>query len=126
MCAKALAQGRLNLSLPVPTGPGHKVQLLNVQAFIQDGDYGVQVVLQAGQGLVFALARAREQTFSDIAYLLTCNCIAVCWMNNKHRKTLAAIFSDPVKPNIAWDDIEALFLACGGVVEEGRGHGSGS
>lgn len=42
-------------------------------------------------------------------------------MNSKHRKTLNAIFTDPVKSDIKWSDIEALFIACGGVVEEARG-----
>ena len=42
-------------------------------------------------------------------------------MNNKHRKTLSAIFADPVRSGIAWADIEALFTACGGEVSEGRG-----
>lgn len=42
-------------------------------------------------------------------------------MNSKHRKTLKAIFADPVKSDIKWSDIEALFIACGGVVEEARG-----
>ena len=42
-------------------------------------------------------------------------------MNSKHRKTLEAIFTDPVRPDIKWADIEALFIACGGLIEEGRG-----
>lgn len=42
-------------------------------------------------------------------------------MNSKHRKTLNAIFADPVKSDIKWTAIEALFIACGGVVEEARG-----
>lgn len=42
-------------------------------------------------------------------------------MNNKHRKTLAAIFADPVSPSIAWADIEALFRALGAEISEGRG-----
>jgi hypothetical protein len=42
-------------------------------------------------------------------------------MNTRHRRTLEAIFADPVRANIAWTDIEALFLACGGDVSEGRG-----
>jgi hypothetical protein len=42
-------------------------------------------------------------------------------MNSKHRKTLEAIFADPVKSDIKWADIERLFIACGGVVEEARG-----
>lgn len=42
-------------------------------------------------------------------------------MNNSHRRTLSAIFSDPVSPAIAWRDIESLFKACGGIIKEGRG-----
>lgn len=42
-------------------------------------------------------------------------------MNNKHRKTLAAIFALPVIPSIAWADIEALFRALGAEISEGRG-----
>jgi len=42
-------------------------------------------------------------------------------MNNRHRKTLQAVFRDPVANSIAWDDIEALLIACGCRVLEGRG-----
>ena len=42
-------------------------------------------------------------------------------MNSKHRKTLAAIFADPVLSSILWADIESLFLACGAEISEGRG-----
>jgi hypothetical protein len=42
-------------------------------------------------------------------------------VNNKHRKTLAAIFADPVSPSIAWDDIESLLRALGAEILEGRG-----
>ncbi len=42
-------------------------------------------------------------------------------MNNKHRKTLAAIFADPVSPAIPWEDIEALFRALDAEISEGRG-----
>jgi len=42
-------------------------------------------------------------------------------MNSKHRKTLAAIFADPVSPSILWKDIESLFAACGAKITEGRG-----
>jgi len=34
-------------------------------------------------------------------------------MQSKHRKTLAAIFSDPVSGNMEWRRIEALLLALG-------------
>ena len=50
---------------------------------------------------------------------LKCGIIAL--MNSKHRKTLEAIFSSPVKADLKWADIEALFKACGGVIEEARG-----
>lgn len=42
-------------------------------------------------------------------------------MNRKHRKTLEAIFSEPVRANVPWKDIEVLFLALGAEVSEGRG-----
>lgn len=42
-------------------------------------------------------------------------------MNNKQRKTLVRIFTDPVKAGILWKDIESLFLALGGEVSEGNG-----
>lgn len=42
-------------------------------------------------------------------------------MNSKHRKTLEAIFSDPVNGNIEWSRIEALFIASGCAVVEGSG-----
>lgn len=42
-------------------------------------------------------------------------------MNSKHQKTLAKIFSDPVKSDIPWKDIESLFLALGGQISEGNG-----
>lgn len=42
-------------------------------------------------------------------------------MDSKHRKTLEAIFEKPVRANIAWIDIEALFVALGAEVTEGSG-----
>jgi hypothetical protein len=42
-------------------------------------------------------------------------------LSSRHRKTLSAIFADPVKANIAWDDIESLLNASGAVVTEGNG-----
>jgi hypothetical protein len=42
-------------------------------------------------------------------------------MNAKHRKTLVAIFADPVNGNIEWRRIEALFLALGARMVEGEG-----
>jgi hypothetical protein len=42
-------------------------------------------------------------------------------MNAKHRRTLEAIFTQPVPANIRWTDIEALFMALGAIRSEGRG-----
>lgn len=42
-------------------------------------------------------------------------------MNATHRKTLAAIFAQPVKADVRWRDIEALFVALGAEIAEGRG-----
>jgi hypothetical protein len=42
-------------------------------------------------------------------------------INNRQRKTLLAVFAMPTRANIAWTDIERLFLALGGTVKEGRG-----
>jgi hypothetical protein len=43
-------------------------------------------------------------------------------MTAKHRKTFQGIFDDPVRANILWTDIEALFLALG--VDKDTGSGS--
>ncbi len=42
-------------------------------------------------------------------------------MKAKNRKTLQAIFEDPVRANILWADIEDLLAACGAEISEGRG-----
>jgi HicA toxin of bacterial toxin-antitoxin, len=42
-------------------------------------------------------------------------------VNARHRATLAAIFSDPIRASISWKDVEALFLALGAMLSEGRG-----
>lgn len=42
-------------------------------------------------------------------------------MNNKHRKTLEAIYHNPVNGNIEWSRIESLLVAVGCVVIEGAG-----
>lgn len=42
-------------------------------------------------------------------------------MYNRQRKTLLAIFTDPVSGSIAWADVESLLLAIGCVVVEGSG-----
>jgi len=42
-------------------------------------------------------------------------------MRAKHRKTLTAIFSDPINGNMEWNKIEALFTALGCRAVEGAG-----
>jgi hypothetical protein len=42
-------------------------------------------------------------------------------MNQKHRRTLTAIFAEPIRANVNWDHIEALLKACGADLSEGAG-----
>lgn len=42
-------------------------------------------------------------------------------MNNKQIKIHTDIFSNPVKSDIAWSDIESLFMALGAKISEGKG-----
>ena len=42
-------------------------------------------------------------------------------MNSKHRKTLTAIFANPVPKSLEWKEIESLLIALGADVIEGRG-----
>ncbi len=42
-------------------------------------------------------------------------------MNQKHRRTLEAVFDDPVRSNISWRDIEAMLEAAGAEITEGEG-----
>jgi hypothetical protein len=42
-------------------------------------------------------------------------------LGSKHRKTLRAVFDDPVRSDVPWADVERLFVALGAEVSEGRG-----
>ena len=42
-------------------------------------------------------------------------------MNSTHRKTLAAVFADPLNGALEWRRIEALLIAAGCTVSEGKG-----
>ena len=42
-------------------------------------------------------------------------------MNNKHRKTLTAVFTYPMHGVVEWKAIEALLVAAGAKIIEGRG-----
>jgi len=48
-------------------------------------------------------------------------CDIISYMNSKQRKTLNAVFTDPVSSSIAWKDIEALLVAGGSKLIEGSG-----
>ena len=39
----------------------------------------------------------------------------------RHRKTLAAVFADPVSGTIKWRDVEAMLVALGAEISEGSG-----
>ena len=42
-------------------------------------------------------------------------------LSRRHRAILESIFATPVRASIAWRDVEALFVACGGEISEGEG-----
>lgn len=42
-------------------------------------------------------------------------------MGPKHRRTLKAVFQDPVRANIPWRDVEGLLAATGAEISEGAG-----
>lgn len=42
-------------------------------------------------------------------------------MRNRHYVTLCAIFEDPVRSNINWQEIESLLRSIGAELSEGRG-----
>lgn len=42
-------------------------------------------------------------------------------MNATHRRTLAAVFTDPIPRSLEWRRIESLLIAAGAVLVEGDG-----
>lgn len=42
-------------------------------------------------------------------------------LTGRHLATFLAVFQKPTRANIAWQSIESLFAALGGLVEEGAG-----
>lgn len=42
-------------------------------------------------------------------------------MKGRHGKTLDAVFASPVRANVLWSDVEAMFAAAGADISEGRG-----
>lgn len=78
--------------------------------------------------LDLALLRPASSGFFAIVHPKTRNLTAVSsddtiegGMGPKHRRTLEAIFEDPVRSNTAWRDIEALLEAAGAEITEGSG-----
>lgn len=41
--------------------------------------------------------------------------------HGKHAKTHEAIFAEPIRSNVRWDDIESLFKSLSGIISEGAG-----
>jgi hypothetical protein len=42
-------------------------------------------------------------------------------LSSKHRATLEAVFADPVRANVEWQDVESLLKACGASITQGKG-----
>ncbi|MEA5579583.1 type II toxin-antitoxin system HicA family toxin [Anabaena sp. UHCC 0451] len=42
-------------------------------------------------------------------------------LNTKHKKSLDAIFENPVRANIPWSDIEGMLVALGAEITQGSG-----
>ena len=42
-------------------------------------------------------------------------------MNNKHLKIYKEIYSNPIKSDIKWSDIESFLIALGATISEGNG-----
>jgi len=42
-------------------------------------------------------------------------------MGPKHKRTLKAVFEDPVRSNIVWRDIESMLTAAGAEITKGAG-----
>jgi hypothetical protein len=42
-------------------------------------------------------------------------------VRKKHKRTLEALFKEPTRSNITWNDVVALFDALGAEISEGRG-----
>ena len=69
---------------------------------------------------------------SDATYALDCSIrvINAAWLlleeriqcrANKHRKTLQAVFAEPIRANVKWTDVEHLLRALGAEMTEGSG-----
>jgi hypothetical protein len=57
----------------------------------------------------------------ELGWRVVVSYIDTMGLNSRQRKTLEAIFSDPVRSNVIWTDVERLLLALGAVLTEGRG-----
>ena len=79
------------------------------------------------EALGFRLARHERDpcvafiTNNDSMLAINESTIYLDVMNSKHRKTLAAVFTDPVSGTIEWAAVESLLLAAGARLIEGSG-----
>jgi hypothetical protein len=97
----------------------------------QDGDLAVQCTLlhdviedtevsYEEVDDVFGTATCQFLTFKNPLPLIA-QCAIISAMNKRHRKTLESIFGHPTPTSLEWKRIEALFIAVGAKVVEGRG-----
>ncbi len=42
-------------------------------------------------------------------------------MGSKQKKTLSAIFEEPIRSDIRWNDIESLIKSLDGIIKQGKG-----
>jgi hypothetical protein len=42
-------------------------------------------------------------------------------MSNRHRRTLVAVFREPVSATIVWDDVESMLVHYGAIIRERSG-----
>ncbi|MFD1508173.1 type II toxin-antitoxin system HicA family toxin [Lacimonas salitolerans] len=66
-------------------------------------------------------AEAEETTGRESTACKKCKQCYFEAVNTKHRKTLAAVFAEPVSGTLEWAGIERLLLAAGVRLIEGRG-----
>ncbi|MEC4803576.1 MAG: type II toxin-antitoxin system HicA family toxin [Jaaginema sp. PMC 1079.18] len=64
--------------------------------------------------------RSRMQALS-ISAVQECGSSVGGELNSKQRRTLVAIYTNPVRSDINWTDIETLLVALGAYVHQGQG-----
>jgi hypothetical protein len=72
-------------------------------------------------GIVFAIQGALDTQSATEREQMSFGKVEVPMLSAKQRRTLAAIFADPVRSDVRWGDIEALLGASGAEITEGLG-----